>query len=377
MIPIYKNFDGLEISFKGALPGYILTQLREAKYKAQEERHDIPIRIGRSNTVVLVGETGARGGYAFRLDTGFDKETWFIADSMKKDRWNIRVSIKSLNLALGGYYEVKESISNFLLNDLELGTIIGHLPEERISRFDFCIDFETESFEPNPKCIVAHTRSNRTFHAKNNNFEYSAKGKLIESIRIGTMPNRQMAIYNKRNEIIAKNKKYWWDIWGINKKEFKKEIWRFEARAGKKELNKWNLRKFEDFENKAGDVIIDIFNSIRYVEINENDSNQSRWRNTKFWDLIIKEIKKDLFDYISNAERKEILEGRKIEVLNIINKQISGSITSVTALMGMELDEIPQVLEMISDDVLHDLKENKEKKLKKFIHAKEKYSLLK
>ena len=45
--------------------------------------------------------------------------------------------------------------------------------------------------------------------------------------------------------------------------------------------------------------------------------------------------------------------------------------------MGMELDEIHQVLEMISDDVLHDLKENKEKKLKKFIHAKEKYSLLK
>lgn len=58
----------------------------------------------------MVAETGARGGYKYRFDTGLDGEIWFVAHSLKRDGWNIRVSAKSLALALHGYEGVKARI---------------------------------------------------------------------------------------------------------------------------------------------------------------------------------------------------------------------------------------------------------------------------
>ena len=62
----------------------------------------------------MVAETGSRGGYRYRFDTGLDGETWFVAHSTNSKNWNIRVSVKSLALSLYGYEGVKERILNRL-----------------------------------------------------------------------------------------------------------------------------------------------------------------------------------------------------------------------------------------------------------------------
>ena len=83
----------------------------------------------------------------------------------------------------------------------------------------------------------------------------SSNGEAINTIRIGEMPERQAVIYNKTKEITASSKRFWWEIWGIDQKPFKegfKQIWRIEVRAGKDELNKWGLKRFKNFEDKAG-----------------------------------------------------------------------------------------------------------------------------
>lgn len=371
MKPIYNNFDGLDISFQGALPEYILKQLRKAKEQAQIERANVIIDLN-SGFPVSVAETGAKGGYQFRFDTGVDGETWFIADSDNMNLWNIRVSVKSLNLALRGYKGTKEKVLDILYNKLNAAIL-----KERVSRFDYCVDFQSGDFELIPKNIISHNKSKRKFNLISaKDFEISGTARNIESVRIGTMPNRQLVIYNKLKEIISSKKDYWWDLWNINKEEFKGQIWRVEIRAGKKELNSWNIRKFSDLEIKAGDVILDILNSIRYVIPNENDNNSSRWHNEPFWNELINVIKRDLFDYISQAKREEIIEGIRKEKIEEAQKRLTGGLRGYSALTGKHISQLPEVIEEISGIATENLSKNKKKEMQKYEKSKNKYKML-
>ena len=155
---IYNNFDGLDITFQGALPEKILNKLSSAKAQAQNEKRSVLMELGSENMSVMVAETGASGGYRYRFDTGMDGEVWFIAHSTNSEGYNIRVSAKSLALALHGYEGVKERILNrFKILEAmgqgrhdDTGKVIN-TPLERISRFDYCFDFIMDAdFKPTP-----------------------------------------------------------------------------------------------------------------------------------------------------------------------------------------------------------------------------------
>ena len=293
---IYNNFDGLDITFQGSLPEKVLNKLSNAKNQAQNEKRSVLIELGGDNGSVMVAETGASGGYRYRFDTGMDGEVWFIAHSTNSEGYNIRVSAKSLALALHGYEEVKGRILN-RLGTLEAmgkgrhndaGKVIN-TPLERISRFDYCFDFIMGAdFKPTPDRFVAHQRAKKHVYGEHGVLPSysSSNGDKINTIRIGEMPNRQIAIYNKTKEIKSNAKQYWWDIWGIDKKSFKesfKQIWRIEVRAGKTELDKWPLKRFKEFEDKAGDVTNSILKAIRYTDPLKGDLNRSRWPIAPIW----------------------------------------------------------------------------------------------
>ena len=148
------------------------------------------------------------------------------------------------------------------------------------------------------------------------------------------MPNRQVTIYNKIKAITAQCMPYWWKIWGIEKENFEKEIWRVEIRAGKKELKKWNLRTFDHFEKIIGNILEKILIDYKYTESNKNDSNSTRWQLSPIWKLIIKEIKKDLFSYYSKTNEKIILNQIKEITMERFEKQLIGTMTTFTALHG-------------------------------------------
>jgi hypothetical protein len=382
---IYNNFDGLDISFKCALPPFLLKQMRSAKEEAQKSRREVFISVGSEFKRISIAESGARGGYAFRFDTGIDGETWFIADREDREQWNVRLSVKSLALALYGYSEMKKRILAFLLDDLqaqfvetvnkETGEVLFEHPEARISRFDYCFDFTSESFAPNPKnLITSANRMKKAYHyQKPTPIECYERFNAIESMRIGSMPNRQIAIYNKTREITEKKKPYWWRIWGIEKESLKGKIWRIEVRAGKKELNKWNIRSFTDFEDKAGDAIIGILKAIRYVKPLKNDSNRARWPMKPFWNKAIKAANNDLESFISGAIRNEIVFEYRNELLKQFEKNLNGTITSYAAILGCTIDELPGVLERVSENALLALEEAPKHFEKKHAHAGDKY----
>lgn len=370
---IYSNFDGLEISFQGAFPETILKQLERGRNEAEQNRRNSLVYLGVKEIPVQVAETGARGGFRYRFDTGLDRETWFVARSTNPEQWNIRVSVKSMALALHGYSGVKDNIIQTLI-DLgaygydKINDITGEIddfPKERISRFDVCFDFVTEDFIPDPNHLITHNRTKRKLLFSNNKEgELIFSGNNLIYLRIGSMPNRQLVFYNKIKEIAELNKIYWYKVWNINKKEFNKKIWRIEARAGKKELNKWNLRTFKDFEKKAGDVIISILEENRYV-IPNKDKNRSRWPLAPFWKTAIKNANQNFDNYISKAKREEIVIATRKELQERYKKHLMGMAAPLSVALGHEdIDQIPGVLDGVKQD-LEDIRKNQSHILKK------------
>ncbi len=375
---IYQNFDALEVSFQCAVPRNILHELERAKKEAQANRGPAFTKIGPNNLPVMVMEMGARGGYNFQFDTGPDGAIWLVGDREARDQWNIRVRVKSLCLSLYGYEGTKERILHTLYQDLMAkgpDTNDGK-PQERVSRADYCLDLLLPGqFIPSPDSFVCAGRTKKGVETAIP-LSIEGVGRSIEYIRVGKMPNRQVVLYNKIREISVRQKTYMWQIWDLKADEVKGEIWRLEVRAGKKELNKWNLRTFADFEESIGDVLITTLKDYRYTHPNPKDKNMSRWPMTELWENAIEEINKNLFEYISKADRKEILRELRENIIKRYEKLISGIFIGLTAAQGKDISEIPGVLDLFSGHILEQINENPQKFVQKYKKAADKFSLL-
>ena len=70
-------------------------------------------------------------------------------------------------------------------------------------------------------------------------FNYS-----YESITLGKNPNRQIIVYDKRGEVIAKRNPAWFEFWDIHPKDMTQTVHRVEIRLYKEELKRvsvsWN-----------------------------------------------------------------------------------------------------------------------------------------
>lgn len=374
---IYQNFDGLDISFQGIFPKKYLENLEIAKLQAQKDKQDSIVAIGNPEIKVSVAESGARGGYLYRFDTGLDGEIWFISKSQKITGWNIRVSVKSLALALYGYEGVKKRILEKLLKFETLGTNSkkGELLE-RISRVDYCFDFEDKNiFKPKPELFIAHQRCQKHCYGEKIGVYTAGQGDKINTIRVGSMPGRQAVIYNKIKEIKSNSKQFWWEIWGLDKINYKNTIWRVEVRAGKDELDKWQIKHFSDLEEKIGDVFVNILENIRYVK-KSKDKNRSRWEMAKFWESAILNTKNCLAEYISNAERKNIIEDYRFTIINRLKTQILGLCISFTVATDRDISEISEIFGDFQDEIDDFTEKDIENFLKKYQKMSEKYEFI-
>ncbi len=312
-----------------------------------------------------------------------------VSKSLKKDGWNVMVSVKSLTMALYGYEKVKDKILGFLVNDLEASGVprldkktgkVTDAPLEAISRLDFCIDFKTDAFWPDITAFVAKGRFKRrllnTDDGKSPTCEAVFSGRKAKYFRVGSIPNREVVLYDKISEITDKKKPFWWDIWGIKKSEFKGEIWRIEARAGKKELKKWNLRRFSDFDRMAGDVISNLLQDIKYTVPSLTDTNITRWPMAAFWLDAIRISEQKLQKHMSSATRKMIIEGYRLQMSDQFEKSILGQTVSYAALHGMDVSEIPYVLDVLGEAMMKRLSRNTQKFQEKHQKAIDRYSQL-
>jgi len=76
---------------------------------------------------------------------------------------------------------------------------------------DFCVDIHTPGFELNGEQMVMHSGARRRDFIEDSEKAVTGKSGRTTSVTIGGVRNRQVIIYDKRAEVIAKHKPHWWD----------------------------------------------------------------------------------------------------------------------------------------------------------------------
>ncbi|HCE25247.1 MAG TPA: hypothetical protein DF282_22435, partial [Hyphomonas sp.] len=109
---VHKGFDGLDIAFQSRIPEELAALLETAKEEAAASHGEQLLDY--NGALMHVAESGAQGGYAYRVDTGPDGAVWFFKKPNPRDPWGIRVSVKSLALALYGLGGVRARLFDFM-----------------------------------------------------------------------------------------------------------------------------------------------------------------------------------------------------------------------------------------------------------------------
>lgn len=343
---LHMGMDGLDVAFQGALSPLSLLTLADAKERAQAEGEDQLVTLGRFKG--YVGRTGTSGGYAYRIDTGFDGEIWFIKKSDDPSQWNIRVSVKSLPLATLGYSKVKQRLLR------RLSDMGAKVLSESISRVDVAVDFLAPGLEIDPAQFVAHWKSRRPARETGalrpaeiggDDMVVHWSGRRPSSVTIGTMPNRQVILYDKRREAIDTKKAHWFDIWAKEARADDESVeqaaerlrankalrvWRLELRAGKAHLDDYRLKTFDDLEGMLGDVVRVTLENVRYLAPESRDSNVTRRAVHPIWPM----AREAFLDLMALSEEQVRPSRARAVRRNAVRQESSAMICGVAAVMG-------------------------------------------
>lgn len=356
---IYTGVDKLEIVFNCYVSQKTLSLLEEAKTVSQEEE-----RLSKTvlnGLPVKVYPTGRAGGFAFQFDTGVDGEVWAVKNS-KKLGWNVSVSIKSSSLAQYGYETVKERLQN-RLKKFNIDVI-----EESIGRFDFCVDFLAPDFQLDPLAFSKHSNCKHLSHADGES--YSIQGRRFNAVTIGSMPFKQIQVYDKTLEVNKKGKTEWWEIWGLDKEDKKNKVWRVEFRAGKRHLkDDWDIRSFKDLEEKAGDMFTQLLSDIRMLDTSTDQANITRVKTHSFWKTCLEKIH-NVFEVFGHAKVNVVATTRE-KTKGIYSKMICGIASSYSYVKGFEIDEIDKLKEALFEEISDFLHYNQKHYRKTYQKAEE------
>jgi len=334
MKKIYANFDAFYIAVQGIVPMSLKAELADAKRLAEQEGK--PQYTNINGLSGHVRETGAKGGYAYIFDQSGLKTKLLFKKNDGPNKWNIFAQAKSENLIVHGLLDVKNEIFE------DLNTLGIEVEGHSINRVDYCVDIESADFELKPENFVSHHRNTakRQYEDKEKSIEtdhnISVVGlSKISSVTIGSMPFKQIIIYNKRTEAIQKKKLHWFDVWGIKRQECP-PVWRVELRAAKKHLTKWNIKTIDDLEQKIGDVFIHALTSVRYVQTRDV-SNISRAPLHEIWMEVIDAVTNGLWDYISGISKPEMRKVKRRDYESMIEAQCFGLIATKFAASGEDI----------------------------------------
>ena len=355
---LHSGFDGLKFTVQTDIPPDLRALLAEAKAEAIRTNADAVVDIGGMQFAVR-----RSGGSAFSLHTGDYGAEWYILDPENRPKNNpgVTVDFRAFLLASGG---LRAAQDHFEACMAALG--IPYVETQlRVSRVDFAIDILAPWFEPDSEALVAPpgTRSNE--HTSIADTEVQRVGRRVTGLRAGAVANRQLAIYDKRAEIMAKRKLGWLVIWNAARTNAGKppldltdrnesQVWRFELRLGSKQLrNKWEMRSWFDLNAMIGDAFVDFCQRVRYC-IPNGDQNRSRWLTHELWETVTQVVSSDLNDMRSGIVPEEVKTANREAHKRMLDAQTLGLIISSAAASGIELDGI--------DDYVHrhavTLKEN-------------------
>lgn len=337
---VYAGFDTIAVAFQGAFPPETIERLKSARDAAADQQEPVLVKIGPGQVAMHIEPSGLRGGYAFRGDTGPLGETLAFKANADPRQWNGFAQIRAAALAAYGYHGARDRLRERLA---QMGFVVTG---QAVNRIDYAVDFLAPAFELRPDGFVAHPRAKRRPHwGKRNDTDPNQPsavlaGRTLESVTVGKMPGREAIVYNKRREAIAKRNLHWFEIWKIDRDDPDAMVWRVEMRAGKKELQRWNIRTFEDVETCGGDVVRNALDEIRYVAPEQGDSNVTRQGLDPLWVVMIEQVERGLFDFRAGLLPSRIKEIEREAAIRTHEGLILGNLASLAVAMGWDDEEI-------------------------------------
>lgn len=349
-ICLHRGFDGLDVAFTAALRPVDLERLRAARLNAEASQTLQPVSIGPAPFSLLLSETGARGGYKFRGDSGKLGAIWFIKNRAAIEPGNIRASVHSATLATLGFTGTKTLLSNDLI---AMGALGG---TESISRIDFAADFlMPKDFTLDPACFSTHSHAVRREHADLSSEQYSThiswRGRRTTSITIGKMPGRQIIVYDKRAEAVSAGKDHWFKIWNIDQRDSSASVWRVELRFGKSYLSdKARIFSYSDLDTQIKGHFLKLLDDFRYLQTPDDASNISRVPSHPLWHAMAKTISESLFSFEGSIEPKALLDSMRRKALDRRKKLVGSLIPGIVALEGYDPEEGRQLAGRLAED---------------------------
>ena len=344
MYPIlYSGFDSLDIAFKGAFSPSILDTLETARMAAEATERDHPAQLGLNALPVLVKATGRRGGFRYVFDNGPTGAIFAAKANASQTEWNLFVSLRAACLLTRGYEGAKAWLHKTLQG---MGFRIAQVS---VNRFDYAIDVLAPDFTLNvANFLVPAQAKARAYWSKDslsskdtNSPKAVLRGRQFESATIGSMPNRQVILYDKRREAIEKNNLHWFEVWKIDRHDPGARVWRVEIRAGRDALAKlMPLRTYEALEANAKPFLIKAAKDIRYLDRSVEQSNVSRIPTHHIWTA----VQANLVNLPTNPS-PAILESRVLEIIREQRKHMAlmqgfGNLINYLALQKLSPDSI-------------------------------------
>lgn len=379
---IRMGFDGLDISYPLTISEELAEKMRAGKQVAERGNGDRGLFV-HNGVRMEVAATGARGGYTFRCDSGFggpQGENWFFKQpSGTKDQWGVRVSCRALPLALHGLGKTRARIEATLAK-LGLTYVPG---TESIGRVDVACDVFAHDLVLDRAHFVAPA-SSRVQEIADSLVQVNGRSGRVESVTIGKNPQRQVVVYDKRAEVIATGKRWWWPIWWdaqeaqglplVDHRDRKAGgVWRVEIRAYKRHLkDTWGVTTWGHLREQLPAILHQALCDVRFVTPTA-DTNRARWPDHPLWTLAYEAFMADMEDLHSMVD-PSVIEGLVFsERDRMLHQQIAGCLMSRAALNGVHRRNLDAFASDCVADIVEGWRERPDWTEERFDRARARY----
>jgi hypothetical protein len=333
---LHSGFDGLRFTVQTEITPELRKEVAGAKAHARQSGNDCNLHFG--NVMLSVTKNGGRN---FNCHTGELGAVWMFQDPEDRIPNNpgVTVDFRAFGLATGGLDRAEQHF-----REVMAALAIPYKEHQlRASRTDYAVDILAPWFEPDRLALVAPPGTNVTEYAGIDETVTQATGGNVTGLRAGAVNNRQLAIYDKRLEVMQKAKDGWLEIWNAERKACGQEpldltdrdlsqVWRFELRLGQKQLRgKFEMHTWQDLRDTLGDAYNDALGRLRYC-IPTSDSNRARWPTHELWRLFEDTIGNDLAVHCCGVLPSQVIFANKTAKMRELDRQLLGLFVSRAAI---------------------------------------------